>query len=99
MHWGKDSKVQNGLRIIAERDESRLTCSLGRCRLEAPSSTRWPQGPEDSCQREWGDSGHSCGPAGLLVDKQRTNINVCWRKATEATWTTEWPRQVVSGIL
>lgn len=58
------------------------TCSLCRCRLEAPSSTRWPRGPADSCRREWGDSDRSCGPAGLLMDEQCTNINKRRRKAT-----------------
>lgn len=66
---------QSKKRATAGVSSPRRTCSLGRCRPEAPSSTRWPRGPADSCRRGWGGSGHSCGPAGLSMDTQHSKVN------------------------
>lgn len=84
MRGSEPTQTESGKR--RQLASPRRTCSLCRCRLEAPSSTRWPRGPADSCRRGWGDSGHSCGPAGLLMDKQCVKIKKRWRTATEAGW-------------
>lgn len=74
----EEGEGQNGLRVAVRKTRAGLcpagrTCSLCRCRPGAPSSTRWPRGPADSCRRGWGDSGRSCGPAGLLAEQCSTH--------------------------
>lgn len=66
-------RTDSRLNWRSEQRASQCTCSLCRCKLEVPSSTRWPRGPADSCRRGLGDSGQSCDLAGLSTDNQHTH--------------------------